>query len=216
MNKAALLKCIAETGYNVGFGGRKHWATYDIVDKVPGLIAFFSTAMGIFALVNDSLSAKNISAALTVLGVIGIYISVYDSKKGAYEETAAAITKMFNALRDLYRKVEHNQDESKNTEFHNQLKDIESDYYSKSMSKQILFSDWYAHYKFFWQYQIDWVAEQKKFTFWRDKIPLTGWIAICAIIGMLCWQLLETMDAIKLCYETLTSKANSQLIIKQS
>ena len=93
MKKDALLKCIAETGYNVGFGGRKHWATYDIVDKVPGLIGFFSTAMGVFALVYDSLSAKDISAALVVLGVIGLYISFYDSKKSDYEKAAKSITR---------------------------------------------------------------------------------------------------------------------------
>ncbi len=43
MSQVALLKNIAETGYNVGFGGRKHWATYDIVEKVPGFIGFLGT-----------------------------------------------------------------------------------------------------------------------------------------------------------------------------
>ncbi|MNJ41807.1 hypothetical protein D3C77_367470 [compost metagenome] len=162
--------------------------------------------MGIFALVYDSLSAKNVSAALTVLGVIGLYISVYDSKKSTYEESANAITRMYNSLRDLYRTVEHNQDESKNDEFYKQLTAIESEYYSKSISKQILFSDWYAHYKFFWQYQIDWVEEQKKFSFWRDKIPLTGWIAISILAGLCCWYLLGTVDVVKSCYELLTTQ----------
>ncbi|MEC6126925.1 MULTISPECIES: hypothetical protein [Acinetobacter] len=41
------------------------------------------------------------------------------------------------------------------------------------MSKQILFSNWYAHYKFFWEHQISWMDEQLKFRFIRDKIPLS-------------------------------------------
>ena len=35
MDKNTLLKMIAETGYNVGFGAKKHFATYDIVEKAP-------------------------------------------------------------------------------------------------------------------------------------------------------------------------------------
>ena len=205
MNKDALLKCIAETGYNVGFGGRKHWATYDIVDKVPGFIGFFSTAMGVFALVYDSLSAKDISAALVVLGVIGLYISFYDSKKGDYEKAAKSITRNYNSLRDLYRTVQNSHDESKNEEHYNQLMTIENEYYSNSISKQILFSDWYTHYKFFWQYQIDWVEEQKKFTFCRDKIPLTGWLALILAIGICICYLLGSIDTIHSCYNLLTS-----------
>ena len=50
MDKNDLLKHIAETGYNVGFGAKLHFATYDIVDKTPGLIGFISTAVGIFSL----------------------------------------------------------------------------------------------------------------------------------------------------------------------
>jgi hypothetical protein len=53
------------------------------------------------------------------------------------------------------------------------IKDIENEYYANSISKQIFASDWYAHYKFFWQHQIDWIDEQLKFKFFKDKIPLS-------------------------------------------
>lgn len=81
MKKDQLLKSIAETAYNVGFGGRKHWATYDIVDKVPGLIGFLSTAFGIFALIYDKLSEKSLSAAFIVFGLIALYITFYEPNK---------------------------------------------------------------------------------------------------------------------------------------
>ncbi len=200
MSQVSLLKIIAETGYNVGFGGRKHWATYDIVEKIPGLIGFIGTAIGIFSLVYDSLSAKNVSAALAVLGVIGIYISVYDSKKTDYEKSAVEITKIFNGLRDLYREVEALAPNADFSLYWARLAAFESQYYGASISKQILFSDWYAHYKFFWQYQIDWVAKQKNFSFWRDKVPLTGWLALSAIIVSVATYFALHIDSVKNCF----------------
>jgi hypothetical protein len=61
---------------------------------------------------------------------------------------------------------------------------LESQYYSVGLSKQILFSDWYAHYKFFWQHQIEWVDEQKNFSFFRDKVPLSFYMFLVVLIVM--------------------------------
>lgn len=199
MSQASLLKNIAETGYNVGFGGRKHWATYDIVEKVPGFIGFLGTAVGIFALVYDSLSAKNISATMAVIGVIGIYISVYDSKKSEYEKSAVELTKIYNSLRDLYRKVQSLPADSDFTACQSELSNLEERYYKAAISKQILFSDWYAHYKFFWQYQTDWVNEQKKFSLIRDKVPLTVWLALVVFLVLGGSYLFSSIGTIKAC-----------------
>lgn len=199
MSQVALLKNIAETGYNVGFGGRKHWATYDIVEKIPGFIGFLGTAVGIFALVYDSLSAKNISATMAVIGIIGIYISVYDSKKSEYEKSAIELTKIYNGLRDLYRKVQSLPADADFTACQGELSGLEARYYNTSISKQILFSDWYAHYKFFWQYQIDWVNEQKNFSLVRDKVPLTAWLALAALLTFAGVSFISRIDTIKAC-----------------
>jgi SMODS and SLOG-associating 2TM effector domain 6 len=188
MNKESLLKSIAETGYNVGFGAKKHFATYDIVDKTPGAIGFLSTAFGVYALIFDSLSSKLLSASFTVLGIIGLYISFYDSQKGDYEKTGVLLTKLFNELRDLYRNTQSGND-GMLSQFEQQLRDIEEKYYASNKSKQILFSDWYAHYKFFWQHQISWIDEQKKFQLLRDKIPLTFSITIFILCAtLLYWR----------------------------
>jgi hypothetical protein len=179
MDKKSLLKNIAETGYNVGIGAKKHFATYDIVDKMPGAIGFVSTSFGIYALIFDGLSGKFLSASFTILGIIGLYIAFYDSRKSDYETSGIILTKLFNELRDLYRNTQSS-DDSMIPQFEQKLRDIEERYYASSKSKQILFSDWYAHYKFFWQHQIDWVDEQKKFKLLRDKIPLTFSMTIFA------------------------------------
>jgi len=182
MKKDQLLKSIAETAYNVGFGGRKHWATYDIVDKVPGLIGFLSTAFGIFALIYDKLSEKSLSAAFIVFGLIALYITFYEPNKSKYSESANKLTTLFNALRDLYRTVQSHPNDDVDL-YIDQLHLIEKNYYDTCISKQILFSDWYAHYKFFWQYQIDWLDEQKKFKLFRDKLPLSFMFWMVVLLG---------------------------------
>jgi len=182
MKKDQLLKSIADTAYNVGFGGRKHWATYDIVDKVPGLIGFLSTAFGIFALIYDKLSEKSLSAAFIVFGLIALYITFYEPNKSKYAASANKLTTLFNALRDLYRTVQSHPIDDVDV-YVDQLHLIEKDYYDACISKQILFSDWYAHYKFFWQYQIDWLDEQKKFKLFRDKLPLSFMFWMVVLLG---------------------------------
>lgn len=169
MDKDGLLRSIAETGYNVGFGAKKHFATYDIVEKLPGWIGFVSLAIGIFSLVFEQLSAKVPSACLAVAGVAGLYISLYDHKKTDYERVGIELTRIFNGLRTLYRQVQAGADVAASQDT---LRTLEDAYYGTGISKQIVFSDWYAHYKFFVQMQIDWIDEQKKFT-WRDRVPLS-------------------------------------------
>jgi hypothetical protein len=187
MTKDELLKCIAETGYNVGFGAKKHFSTYDLVEKTPGLISFFSMVFGIYALVFDGLSTKFLSASFIVLGIIGLYISLYDNMKSEYESSGKKLTKIYNDLTKLYRRAK-NSNEDDIESLVSQLSELEDDYYSSCQSKQILFSDWYAHYKFFWQHQIDWVNEQKKFRLLRDKIPLTFSLTVLVVLaGLVVW-----------------------------
>ncbi len=187
MKKSDLLKSIAEKGYDVGFGAKKHFATYDIIEKTPGFISFSSMAFGIFALAVEGLSTEFISAIFIVLGVVGLYISLYDYKKSSYEQSGVALTKLYNELKALYLKVKNIDEDSDFSELHKELSDIENRYYPICISKQILFSNWYAHYKFYWEHQIEWVNEQLKFSFFRDKIPLSLLLTILAIvIGLAC------------------------------
>lgn len=184
MNRDDLLKCIAETGYNVGFGAKKHFATYDLVEKSPGWISFISIAFGIYSLAFKELSTSFLSASFTVLGVVGLYVSMYDAKKSDYEKAGVELTKIYNQLRALYYSVQSKSDFDDLTSLISEYQQLESQYYSIGLSKQILFSDWYAHYKFFWQHQIEWVDEQKNFSFFRDKVPLSSYIFLVVLIVM--------------------------------
>ena len=48
---------------------------------------------------------------------------------------------------------------------------IEDEFYRERFSKQVYLSDWVAHYKFFFQYQSDWVVKELNLKFFKDKIP---------------------------------------------
>lgn len=184
MNRSDFLKCIAETGYNVGFGAKKHFATYDLVEKSPGWISFISIAFGIYSLAFKELPTSFLSASFTVLGVVGLYVSMYDAKKSDYEKAGVELTKIYNQLRALYYSVQSKSDSDDLTNLISEYQQLESQYYSVGLSKQILFSDWYAHYKFFWQHQIEWVDEQKNFSFFRDKVPLSFYMFLVVLIVM--------------------------------
>ncbi|WP_423709300.1 SLATT domain-containing protein [Undibacterium sp. WLX3042] len=181
MNKDDLLKHIAQTAYNVGFGAKKNFATYDIVAKMPGLISFISLAFGVYALVFEALNAKFFSASFIILGIVGMYITFYDAKKGEYAKTGVELTKLFNKLKILSGKVKAEQGAL--DPYIAELEQLENEYNNLSMHHQIMFSNWYAHYKFFWEHQIDWVDEQLKFRFFRDKIPLS--LMLCALLIIL-------------------------------
>jgi hypothetical protein len=182
MDKQGLLKQIADTAYNVGYGSKRHFATYDIVDKIPETINFLSLAIGVYALIFDILSTKFLSATFVILGITGLYINFYKDRNGDYEKKGVFLTQLYNELKSLYYQVKSSTNSNFDTELKS-LADIESRFYSSSISKQILFSDWYAHYKFFWQHQIDWIDEQKKFRFFRDKIPLSLSITVIVIVS---------------------------------
>lgn len=176
-SKERLLKEVCEKAYDVGFGAKKHLATYDIAEKGPGWISFISIAVGIFSLVFEILSQKSISASLLVLGIAVFYIEPYRHDREKYVEAGSRMTALFYKLKSLARNIE---DEGEGDLSHREreLKEIEEEFYSISISKQIFMSDWYAHWKFFWQMQIGWIEVHRPFSFLRDKIPLSLYFAL--------------------------------------
>ena len=128
----------------MGFGAKKHFATYDIIEKAPGWIGFISTAIGILGLVIDVLSTKFVSAIFVIIGIIGMYISFYDHEKNNYERAGRRLTRIFNELRILYFDVKSLPNNADVTIYQNKLEEIETRYYQICISKQILFSNWYG------------------------------------------------------------------------
>lgn len=188
MDKNSMLKQLAENGYNVGFGAKKHFATFDIVEKIPNAISLITLLVGIGQLAyphNDY--NTGISTTLILASIIALTISSYSAEKEKYMKTGIELTQLFNELRVLYYKV-NNSNQADFPEEYSQMNNILNKFYEISISKQIFASDWYAHYKFFYQMQIDWINEQKSFSFWKDKIPKSFVFSlIIAILVVWCW-----------------------------
>ena len=202
MDRNEALKLIATHGYNVGYGGKKHFATYDIIEKIPGAISFASIAFGILSLKYFSEElAGHVSVALTIFGVVSLYISFYSNQKERYQEVGSQITRIYSDLQSIYLTLKSNNSDI-DTELE-KARNLMSEFYSVSITKQILLSDWYAHYKFFVQTQIDWIDEQKKFGLFKDKMPrsfqLCIFLAIASSLYVLFPHLIENIKSFFIC-----------------
>ncbi|RWT76461.1 hypothetical protein DN595_17000 [Enterobacter cloacae] len=102
MLKNDLLNHIASAGYNVGFGAKKTFATFDIVSKLPGWIGIISLAVSVLGLYMDEMSSKNISAIFIILSIGSLYINFYDGDKSKYEEAGKRQTDIFRKIERLY------------------------------------------------------------------------------------------------------------------
>lgn len=198
MNREGLLRSIAETGYNVGFGAKKNFATHDIVQKVPSGLGLLSLLIGLYALIWEPLNAKWIAATMVAFGIVTLTTTHYEHNKVAYSEEGERLTALFYRLRDLYRDVQATAEGDDLTAYRKHLDALQAEVFSSNQSKQILFSDWYAHYKFFWQHQIEWIDEQKKFTFWRDKVPLSLSLTLAVVMVFILVGLLRCSNALLL------------------
>ncbi|MDT3722846.1 SLATT domain-containing protein [Pseudomonas oryzihabitans] len=165
------LKLIAQKAYDVGYSAKLHYSTYDIVEKGPGLIGLFSLIIGVFSLYIDSLGTKNISAAITGIGICSLYISFYSETKENYLDAGKKLTRLYDNLKMLHAKCKANH--QFNADDEQELERITDEFRNCCLNKQILFASWFAHKKFFWEQQVAWIEENRKFSFWRDKLPLS-------------------------------------------
>lgn len=76
MDKKIFLKSVAEHGYNVYFGAKKHFATYDIVEKVPGWIAFITLCIGIWQIYTSTFAFNKEISLLIIFVSIAALLSI--------------------------------------------------------------------------------------------------------------------------------------------
>jgi hypothetical protein len=188
VNRDQLLKEVATTGYNVLYAAKKHFATYDIVEKAPGWLTISTLGIGIFGLVIPALTNSVLSAAILLVGVAAIYFNQFQDQRQKYADAGGALISTFNTLRAIYFDVESRSPTDDlgdlNLRYQTALAEAEKVW----LHKHIFLSDWYAHYKIFWQAQIDWLDAQLHFRLFRDKIPLTAMVAVVFVaLGLIAW-----------------------------
>lgn len=196
VNKELLLKDIAESGYNIGYAAKKHLATYDIVEKAPGWISILSFSFGVLAIVVPQLNNNILAAFLLIIAYAVFYFNSYQDGRQEYSKVGSRLTTIFTTLRSLLYEAKSRDESASFDDIEVRYRELLDESQSIGISKQIFLSDWYAHYKFFWQAERSWLEEYRPFTFWRDKIPLsatlTGIAMVVAIIlGLLYFLLVE-------------------------
>lgn len=184
MDKEFFLRQLAEYGYNVIYGAKKHFSTYDIVVKLPGRIAFITLAIGIFQIYKPSfLYNTEVSLFLIIASIIALTISQYNNEKDRYKVVGNRLIQIHNELRELYYQAKSLNQETFNNESMEvkKMKELMEEFYEINISKQIFLSDWFAHYKLFYESQYEWIDEQKNFT-WKDKIPVSFRLAVILVV----------------------------------
>ena len=112
-----------------------------MVDKIPGFIAFMSMVVGVFGLYVNELSTEHLSATFVVLGIVGLYISFYNTNKQDYAVVGGKLTQQFNKLKELYFSVKSSQ-ESDLSAYKEKLSEIEDEFCETCMSKHLILSGW--------------------------------------------------------------------------
>lgn len=188
MDKNNFLKTLAQKGYDIGFGAKKNFSSYDIINKLPSWVGFISLAIGIIQIAYENIAFnKELSILLIFVGIAIMYIDVFKDKADDYNNEGIRLTRVFNLTRDLYylAKSDNNFDYQN---YEVRYQNIMNDFYSNTISKQVFMSQWFAHYKFFYEMQVTWVEEELNLNFFKDKVPnsLKTTILIILIIILIC------------------------------
>lgn len=178
MKKDLFLREVAESGYNIGYAAKKHFATYDIVEKAPGWISLITLALGMMALINPLFEDHTLAALVLIVGIASMYFNSYQDTRREYCKHGETLTGQFTSLRAIYYEIQSRSDGENFDDLEQRYQTVLTSSQQVGSSKHIFLSDWYAHYKFFWQAQIGWIDEQLKFTFWRDKVPLSAAVSL--------------------------------------
>lgn len=188
MDKETLKKDIAELAYNVTYGANRHFATFDIVSRLPSWIAFVSLAFGVVGLAFE-VTTNLTSVLFILLSIAALFITMYEPKKTEYLKRGDVLNELSGKLLSLYRQVDAaNSDVLQ--QVNQQFLDLKRSYSSDggNIGQQIIFSDVLAHYIMFGvkKHQSQWIVDELKLTLLKDKIPffiiLTSSLTLLAMV----------------------------------
>jgi hypothetical protein len=188
MNKNDFLNTLAQKGYDIGFGAKKNFASYDIINKLPSWVGFISLAIGIIQIAYENIPFnKELSILLIFVGIAILYIEVFKDKAEDYNNEGIRLTRIFNSIRDLYFLSKSDNNFNYQT-YEAQYQNLLNDFYSNNNSKQVFMSQWFGHYKLFYEMQVQWFEDELQLKFFKDKVPnsLKTLLLIISIIILTC------------------------------
>lgn len=179
-----LLEQIASEGFNVGYSASLHFATFDLVTKLPTAVTVVSFAAGVLGLAYPDFTSKLPSAILLTIGFCMHYIRDYESRLNEYESAGIALNNLYKSLHDLAIEVESITDRDKSAieTARARLASIRSDASKINVSPQVFGASWKAHHRFFWVIDSTWVQKNRSppITLF-DKAPLSFFILLGTI-----------------------------------
>lgn len=189
--KESLLRSIAETGYDIGIGAKRHLKSFDILRIAPLTISIIVIIIGVFQMTEvykyfsklHSAYFDVLSALLIVIGILGLVADLCSDKKEQYMESGTELITLLTELRSMYNKVKGiNGQEINCVEYYSALNEIQKKAKKVSIAQQIVFSGLFAHLGFFGgEVQIGWMDEQLHFRF-KDKFPVSFFSTMIVIV----------------------------------
>lgn len=170
MNKQDLLKSIAESGYNIGFGAEKHYVTYEMYTFLPKVINFAILSVGIIQLTSWYKKCFNndmqdiLSASIIILGILALMIDMASKNKDNIDIAGKELCDLFNKLRCMYYEIVGLEEHSNLKPYIDKLSEINDRAKQVSISDQAFFSNTVANLTFFGGgKQIGWINEVRPF-----------------------------------------------------
>lgn len=171
MSKQALRRRSAEIGYNLGFGAKRHFSTFDMVEDLPDYFGVLTTAIGVFFLKYPNADLSDFLSVVTIGVGLGIWhLNSYSKDKSRFIEVGKELNNLFNDTRGIFEKSQTCQ-ESEVPALETRLDEINKRFQDISIHKQVFGSGVYAHYKLFYESQAEWFEKELGLTFWKDKFP---------------------------------------------
>ncbi|MGG0052304.1 SLATT domain-containing protein [Bacillus atrophaeus] len=177
MDKRTIKKSIAQTAYNIGFGGKKHFLTYDIYRVFPRLISILTTIIGVFQLsiwyesINNEKGKDFFSISIIAIGIIGLVLDLISDNKEKYNLAGRELLDYFNELRDMYNLIDSEVTEEILQSTEQRRKEIVIEAKNISISNQAILTHWLTNISFFKSMQSHWIVKELDLKF-KDKYPL--------------------------------------------
>ena len=182
MNKEDIIYQIATSAYNAGFGAKKSFASLDMATKGPNVIGWLLMTVGIVGLVNKWIASEYVSAATLCIGALTYYLSVQRRDLKKWEASGVKLTQIRDELGILCAEVKATKPDMDLTSYTTRLQSLQSSIAETSVTQQMNFSGWFAHFKFFGEAQIKWIDDELKFKLFRDKIPASLYLFIACLL----------------------------------
>lgn len=176
MNRDALLKSLANEGYNIGFGAQKHFISYHYYSQLPRILSLATIFVGIFQLTsvykNISLNKQEVISSLVIfIGVVALLLDAGSKDKNKYDEVGKRLIGYFNELHAMYNSVKTSKDTDDLSSYISRIGEIEKEFQAVSLSDQVSLTHIYTNLVFFFAGpQIEWLDEQLHFKI-KDKFP---------------------------------------------